>query len=182
MWAPAQNTTLTTTLALFALLLASFGLYGVLSHAVTQCTNEIGVRMALGATSTKIYFGERGLALTLAGLVIGLAVAAIASRSMTNLLYGLQAPLRPEGDRGSWYLAGRGDHSLLWRGRGGARMAYYGSSDHSSQSRKAHENSLASRILGSQMLQLSALAAPGVAAGRAADLRRPVVRSLSTDS
>jgi ABC-type antimicrobial peptide transport system permease subunit len=73
-----------------ALLLAAVGLYGVLSYAVMQRTNEIGVRMALGATSSEILlsFGKRGLALTLAGLAIGLVLAAIASRLMTALLYG----------------------------------------------------------------------------------------------
>jgi ABC-type antimicrobial peptide transport system permease subunit len=95
--AAAQSTTLMTAFALLALLLASLGLHVVLSYAITQCTNEIGVRMALGATSSEIllYFGKRGLALTLAGLVIGLAMAAIAARSMTNLLYGFQPHYGP---------------------------------------------------------------------------------------
>ena len=89
---PAQSTTLMSVFALLALLLASRGLYGVLSYAVTQRTNEIGVRMALGATSGEILrsFGKRGLALTLTGLVIGLVLAAIAARSMTALLYGFR--------------------------------------------------------------------------------------------
>jgi predicted permease len=94
---PAQSTTLLTAFALLALLLASLGLYGVLSYAVTQRTNEIGVRMALGATSSQILlsFGKRGLALTLAGLALGLVLAAIASRLMTTLLYGFRPDYIP---------------------------------------------------------------------------------------
>jgi ABC-type antimicrobial peptide transport system permease subunit len=87
---PSQSTALLGAFALLALLLASLGIYGVLSYAVTQRPNEIGVRMALGATSGEIMrtFGRRGLRLTLGGLAIGFALAAIASRLMTALLYG----------------------------------------------------------------------------------------------
>jgi putative ABC transport system permease protein len=91
---PTQSTTLLSAFALLALLLACIGLYGVLSYAITQRTSEIGVRMALGATSSQILlsFGKRGLMLTVTGLFIGFGLAAIASRSMTTLLYGF----RPE--------------------------------------------------------------------------------------
>jgi putative ABC transport system permease protein len=94
---PSQSTTLLSALALLALLLASLGTYGVLSYAVTQRTNEIGVRMALGATSGEILltFGRRGLALTLAGLGIGLVLAAVAARSMTSVLYGVRPDYVP---------------------------------------------------------------------------------------
>ena len=89
---PSQSTALLGAFALLALLLASLGTYGVLSYAVTQRTSEIGVRMALGASSGQVLlsFARRGLALTLAGLAIGLVLAAIAARSMTALLYGFQ--------------------------------------------------------------------------------------------
>lgn len=87
---PSQSTALLSAFALFALLLASVGLYGVLSYAVTQRTSEIGVRMALGATSREILlsFGGRGLLLTLAGLAIGSVLSVAGSRLMTALFYG----------------------------------------------------------------------------------------------
>jgi predicted permease len=89
---PSQNTALLSAFALLALLLASVGLYGVLAYAVAQRTNEIGVRMALGATSKDILlsFCGRGLKLTLAGLAIGLVLAIIAARLMTTLFYGFR--------------------------------------------------------------------------------------------
>lgn len=94
---PSQSTTLLGAFALLALLLASLGIYGVLSYAVTQRTNEIGVRIALGATASSILlsFGKRGLALTIAGLALGLVLAAIAARSMTALLYGYRPDYVP---------------------------------------------------------------------------------------
>ena len=93
----SQSAELLNAFALLALLLASLGIYGVLSYSVTQRTNEIGVRMALGATSNQILllFGRRGVALTLAGLAIGLLLAAIATRSMSALLYGFRPDYLP---------------------------------------------------------------------------------------
>lgn len=89
---PSQSTVLLGAFALLALLLASIGLYGVLSYGVTQRTNEIGVRMALGATSRDILFsfGWRGLLLTLAGLAMGLVLSLGAVRLMTSLIYGFR--------------------------------------------------------------------------------------------
>jgi predicted permease len=93
----SQSTALLGAFALLALLLASLGIYGVLSFAVTQRTNEIGVRMALGAKPRDILlaFSKQGLALTLTGLGIGLVLAAVAARSMTSLLYGVRPDYVP---------------------------------------------------------------------------------------
>jgi len=94
---PTQSTALMGAFALLALLLASVGLYGVLSYAVTQRTSEIGVRMALGATSREVLltFGKRGLVLTVAGLAIGLALSTVASRFLNALLFGFRPDLVP---------------------------------------------------------------------------------------
>jgi predicted permease len=89
---PTQSTSLLGAFAMLALLLASIGLYGVLSYAVAERTNEIGVRMALGATPGEILWSvsSRGLALTVAGLMIGLALTPLAAQLMTALMYGVQ--------------------------------------------------------------------------------------------
>jgi putative ABC transport system permease protein len=89
---PSQNTVLLGAFAGLALLLASVGLYGVLAYTVTQRTAEIGVRMVLGASSRDILlsFGGRGLALTVAGLVVGVGLAVVAARTMVALFYDLQ--------------------------------------------------------------------------------------------
>ena len=89
---PSQSTVLLSAFALLALVLAALGIYGVLSYAVAQRTNEIGVRMALGATSSEIMrsVGGRGLGVTLTGLAFGVVLAVIASRLMSTLLYGFR--------------------------------------------------------------------------------------------
>jgi predicted permease len=89
---PSQSTALLSAFAVLALLLAALGIYGVLSYAVAQRTNEIGVRMALGATSREILllFGGQGLAMTVAGLALGMVLAAVASRLLSALLYGFR--------------------------------------------------------------------------------------------
>jgi MacB-like periplasmic core domain len=99
---PSQSTALLSAFGLLALLLTCIGLYGVLSYAVMQRTNEIGVRMALGATANRILlsFGQRGLVLTLAGLAIGLVLTSIASRLMTITALWLAARLFPNHYRG----------------------------------------------------------------------------------
>ena len=81
--------TLTGVLAGLALVLASIGLYGVMSYTVSQSTRELGLRMALGARTPELFrlVISRGLALTAGGILLGAAAALGLTRLLGYLLY-----------------------------------------------------------------------------------------------
>jgi ABC-type antimicrobial peptide transport system permease subunit len=78
--------------AIFAglgLLLASLGIYGVISYSVTRQTQEIGIRMALGASTERVQFGviSRTMRLVLAGVAVGAVTSLVAARWIAALLF-----------------------------------------------------------------------------------------------
>jgi putative ABC transport system permease protein len=89
--APRFNTTLLAIFASVALVLTIVGLYGVMSYSVAQRTNEIGIRMALGAQTRDVLsmIVRQGLLLVLLGLAIGLAGAFGLMKLISSLLFGV---------------------------------------------------------------------------------------------
>ena len=78
---------------LMTIVLASIGIYGLVAYTVKQSTQEIGIRMAIGARRIDVMwdFLRRGAVLAGIGAVIGLVLAAAASGAIRSLLYGVGA-------------------------------------------------------------------------------------------
>jgi putative ABC transport system permease protein len=93
---PRVNALLLAAFAATALVLAALGIYGVIAYSVVQRTRELGIRVALGASGEAVLgmVMRQGLTPVLTGLAIGLGVAAVGSRVLRSLLYGV-APTDP---------------------------------------------------------------------------------------
>jgi putative ABC transport system permease protein len=91
--APRARGFLTALFAAAALLLASIGIYGVMSYSVSRRSQEIGIRMAMGATPADILrmVLAQSARLMAAGMVCGLALTAALGRLLGNLLFGVSA-------------------------------------------------------------------------------------------
>jgi ABC-type antimicrobial peptide transport system permease subunit len=79
--------------AALALVMASVGIYGVISHLVGRRTHEIAVRVAIGATPRDVFRTvlRDGATMAVAGVTIGLAAALLLTRLMTSMLFGISA-------------------------------------------------------------------------------------------
>jgi putative ABC transport system permease protein len=79
--------------AFLALVLASIGLYGVVSYAVARRAREVGIRMSLGAETGAVVWmlTGGGMRLVLVGGIIGLGASALLARLVASLLYGVPA-------------------------------------------------------------------------------------------
>ena len=91
--APRMGAELLGGFGALALVLAAIGTYGVMSYSVNQRSQEIGIRMALGAQPASVLrlILANGLAMVSAGVVVGLGLSSLLARSMSALLYGIGA-------------------------------------------------------------------------------------------
>jgi ABC-type antimicrobial peptide transport system permease subunit len=89
-------TTVLFAFAVVALVMAAAGLYGVIAYTVAQRTQEIGVRVALGAAPRSVVrlVAAEGARLTAIGMGVGTAAAVVVSRAMRSLLFGV-SPAEP---------------------------------------------------------------------------------------
>ncbi len=89
--APRMGAELLGIFGLLALMLAAIGTYGVMSYSVAQRTNEIGIRMTLGAQPADVMrlILSNGMTMVVAGVVIGLGLSMLLAKSMHALLYGI---------------------------------------------------------------------------------------------
>ena len=90
---PRFLTLLLTLFSSLSLILAALGIYGVISYAVAQRTNEIGIRMALGARGGDVVrlIGTSGVRLALAGTVLGAVGAFALTRFLSGMLFGVSS-------------------------------------------------------------------------------------------
>ena len=125
--------------AIVALLLAAIGVYGVLAYLVAQRTQEIGVRMALGASAGSVVQLVLGHALRLtgAGIAIGIAGAAILGPYLASLLFGI-------GPRDAVTFATRGTRSCRNRGGGWVRAR---APRHEGRSARRASDGMSSRLV-----------------------------------
>ena len=96
LWAPRMGAALLALFGFIALGLASIGIYGVMAYSVMQRSSELGVRMALGATTPQILalVFKQGMLLAFVGMAVGVLLALVFSTAATKLLYGI-TPMDP---------------------------------------------------------------------------------------
>lgn len=93
LWAPRMGALLLVIFGALALALASVGIYGVLAYSISQRTQEVGIRMALGASPGQVLrmVVRQGMSLVLIGTAIGIIGALFLGRTLATLLYGVKA-------------------------------------------------------------------------------------------
>jgi predicted permease len=91
LWVPRAGAALLTFLGLLALALAMFGIYGITAYSVAQRSQEIGIRMALGARPANVIgmLVRSGMIVLLIGLALGLGLAHLSGQWISKLVYGL---------------------------------------------------------------------------------------------